>query len=240
MMRPFGLACAVAALTHISPTEANAACRQALALGLDVSASVDAQEYRLQLDGLAAALGSAEVSAILLADGSAPVRVAIYEWSAPGSERLILGWTDITDLAALRSVQARLNTTQRADIGSSTGLGSALEFGVSLLQTQDHCWTQTLDLSGDGKGNIGRHPQNVDAPPHIRVNGLVVGVDDGTGGHERDLQIGELAAYYNAFVIRGIDAFVETALGFEDYETAMRRKLIRELSALTVSQAQPQ
>ncbi|MCX8955594.1 DUF1194 domain-containing protein, partial [Ruegeria sp. NA] len=36
-------------------------CRQALALGLDVSGSVDSREYRLQLDGLASALTRPEV-----------------------------------------------------------------------------------------------------------------------------------------------------------------------------------
>ncbi len=37
------------------------ACRQALALGLDISGSVDVAEYRLQLDGLANALQNIEV-----------------------------------------------------------------------------------------------------------------------------------------------------------------------------------
>ena len=36
------------------PGVARAQCRQALLLALDVSGSVDAREYRLQLDGLAA------------------------------------------------------------------------------------------------------------------------------------------------------------------------------------------
>lgn len=35
------------------PHAAQANCRLALALGLDVSGSVDSREYRLQLDGLA-------------------------------------------------------------------------------------------------------------------------------------------------------------------------------------------
>ena len=216
-----------------SPAEA--ACRQALLLGLDVSASVDDQEYRLQLGGLAAALGSPEVAGILLAPGSAPVRVAVFEWSDPGRERVVLGWREITDLAVLSEVQAQLITTERADLGRSTGLGSALRFGRDSLLTQSDCWVLTLDLSGDGKGNIGQDPSSVAVPPHIRVNGLVIGVDDGTRGHERTLQIGELSAYYNAFVLRGPDAFVETALGFEDFQNAMERKLLRELSSLTLS-----
>jgi len=45
------------------------------------------------------------------------------------------------------------------------------------------------------------------------------------------LEIGELSSYYNAFVISGPGAFVETALGFADFERAMTRKLLRELEA---------
>lgn len=216
------------------------ACRQALALGLDVSGSVDAREYRLQLDGLAQALGYAEVAAALLAQPDAPIQLAVYEWSDPGDARVIIGWTSISDRAVLQGIQDSLRTTQRGDMGPSTGLGAALEVGFSLLDQQQDCWTRTLDISGDGKGNTGRRPQDVAAPPaDIIVNGLVIGADDNTSAASRDLQIGELAAYYTAYVIRGPGAFVETALGFEDYANAMRRKLLRELTTLAIGHVAP-
>ncbi|MEM9846126.1 MAG: DUF1194 domain-containing protein, partial [Pseudomonadota bacterium] len=53
---------------------AQAGCRQALALGLDVSGSVDTREYRLQTDGLAEALRDPEVQSAFLALPSLPVR----------------------------------------------------------------------------------------------------------------------------------------------------------------------
>jgi hypothetical protein len=37
-------------------------------------------------------------------------------------------------------------------------------------------------------------------------------------------------------VLAGPDAFSEVAIGFEDYERAMRRKLIREMEFLSISQ----
>ena len=49
-----------------SSAGADAACRQALALGLDVSGSVDEAEYQLQLQGLAAALIRDDVRASLI------------------------------------------------------------------------------------------------------------------------------------------------------------------------------
>ena len=224
-----------------TPVAAQDACRQALALGLDVSGSVDAQEYRLQLDGLATALGDADVRDALFGQPGAPVRIAVYEWSQPGRNRLIVGWTDLGDANALFAVQSILRQTQRAPLGPSTGLGAALQTGFDLLDQQPQCWTRTLDISGDGKGNTGQRPQDItNAPVGVTVNGLVIGVDDHTSGNVRDLQIGELASYYTAYVIRGPDAFVETALGFDEYAAAMRRKLLRELKTLAIGQiAQP-
>ena len=77
----------------------SAQCRQALALGMDVSGSVDSREYRLQLSGLAAALRHPEVVQLILSNPSTFVRIAIYEWSEPGHQRLLLGWTDVRSTA---------------------------------------------------------------------------------------------------------------------------------------------
>lgn len=220
---------AVAALAAPAPASAN--CRQALAMGLDVSGSVDANEYRLQLDGLAAALGHQDVVAALLAMPSAPVRLAIYEWSAPGDQRLLLPWTDITDSQALAAIIARLHATTRAPAGPSTALGVAMSYGARLLATQSECWKRTLDISGDGRSNTGPRPQDVARRPElegITVNALVIGPGNETRG--------DLSAYFKTLVIRGPDAFVEQADAFAAYEQAMVRKLLRELQGLAMSE----
>jgi hypothetical protein len=223
-----------------SPVFSQTTCRQALALGLDVSGSVDAQEYRLQLDGLALALGAPEVVQALLAQPGAPIRLAVYEWSDPGDERLVLDWRSVNNLSDINDIQAVLHSTRRDGMGPSTGLGSALERGFALLEQQPQCWTRTLDISGDGKGNTGRRPQDVTNTPNgVTVNGLVIGVDDSSSGSNRNLQIGELASYYTAYVIRGPNAFVETALGFDAYQDAMTRKLLRELQTIAIGQLSP-
>ncbi|NVJ94571.1 MAG: DUF1194 domain-containing protein, partial [Marivivens sp.] len=41
-------------------------------------------------------------------------------------------------------------------------------------------------------------------------------------------------SYWKTYVIRGPEAFVEPAAGFDDYEAAMRRKLLRELRSLAL------
>jgi len=91
---------------------AQAACRQALALGVDVSGSVDAREYRLQLDGLAAALRDAEVQRAFLAMPQAPVRLLVFEWAGLSDQRRLAGWRDIASAQNLEAVALRLEATQ--------------------------------------------------------------------------------------------------------------------------------
>ena len=220
---------------------AEAACRQALALGLDVSGSVDAAEYRLQREGLATALTSPAVRAVFFAEGAAPVRIAVFEWSGPTDQAVILGWTTLSDVAVLDDVADRLRRAPRPDLPPTTALGAAMLFGAGLLADQTACWKRTLDISGDGEANTGPRPQHValpDALSDVVINGLVIGSAELVGGGERGANIRALSRYFEAYVIRGDGAFVETALGFEDYAAAMERKLLRELQAIAVSSAE--
>lgn len=213
------------------PATAQAACRQALALGLDVSGSVDAVEYRLQLDGLASALQSATVQDVLFMQPAAPITITVYEWSGPEDQSIILPWTALATPADLTSAVATLTAHQRQPAAPTTAIGSALLAGYALLEQQPDCWKRTLDLSGDGRANTGPRPQDIAPalmPDGVVVNGLVV---DGS-------QDGELASYFQSYVMRGPQAFVETALGFDDYANAMERKLLRELESMAIGAAQ--
>jgi hypothetical protein len=44
----------------------------------------------------------------------------------------------------------------------------------------------------------------------------------------------DLMSYFRSVVIRGPGAFAEPADGFEDYARAMKKKLLREITALAV------
>ncbi len=212
-------------------------CRQALALGLDVSGSVNTAEYRLQIDGLAAALSHPDVAGVILSNPDAPIRLLIYEWSGPQDQRLIQDWTEITDPAALAAVTARLRATPRISANPATALGTAITYGAAHLASQSDCLKHTLDISGDGRSNAGPRPEDVADQPvldNITVNALVIG-SDGPDGGVRSGDLGELESYFRSQVIRGPRAFVLTTTGFADYETAMIRKLLREVEGLAVS-----
>ncbi|MDG2451892.1 MAG: DUF1194 domain-containing protein [Paracoccaceae bacterium] len=214
------------------------ACRLALALGLDVSGSVDASEYRLQLNGLSTALLRPAVIESLLATPQTPVEIAVYEWSGPNHQITLVEWHEIKTLADIQRLASDLRMVNRAPANPSTALGTAMQYGAALLRERDHCWALTLDISGDGKSNTGPRPQDVQTSSdfnRITINALVVGGDDLGQADRRQVQIGELQSYYDAYVIRGPGAFVETALGFNEYADSMERKLLRELKSFALS-----
>jgi hypothetical protein len=236
-VRAIALAVSLASL----PVQAASACRQALALGLDVSGSVDLREYRLQLDGLVAALNDPEIVRILFAMPGTPVELLVYEWSGPDDQTVLVPWTALVDPSTLEAVSLTLAHTERRAAAPGTALGVAMNVGAAFLEQRASCWKRTLDISGDGKSNLGPRPRHVkDAIGErgITINALVIGSDAPASGDRRQTDIAELSSYFRAEVIAGPDAFVQTALGFDDYAAAMTQKLKRELQGLVIGTLQ--
>lgn len=203
------------------------ACRLALALAVDVSASVDAGEYRLQRHGLAAALLAEEVQAAFLATPE-PVALSVYEWSGQNAHMIVSDWSLITGPQDLLRVAAKLAEDTIPPEIHPTAIGNALRFGSQLFRSAPECLRKTLDISGDGVSNDGYPPEV--AYRHfpfedVTVNGLVI------GGAEN---IEALRQYFYSEIIRGPGAFVVVAQGYNDFESAMRRKLEREVAPRAV------
>jgi hypothetical protein len=224
LVRALALACEV-----LAAAPAGAACRLALSLGLDVSSSVDAREYRLQTAGLAAALTSPEVVGAFLAAPGQPVMLQVFEWSGWQQQQVRQDWVTVAGEGDLAEVAARLRGQGRSFEQFPTALGFALIFGGRQLAERSECARRTLDISGDGTNNDGVSPEMArrEFPMQgITVNGLVVGATVVT-----------LSRYYRQFVIQGPGAFVEQADDYEDFERTMKRKLLRELGAFEISGA---
>lgn len=222
------------------PGLAQAACRQALSLALDVSSSVDDAEYRLQLDGVMAALNAPSVQDILFMQPDAPIRLHVYEWSGPINQTIIVPWTAITTRDDLDRVTDALQRHQRGVAAPTTAIGSAILAGFSYLEENRDCWKRTLDISGDGETNTGPPPESItedQRPVGVVVNGLVIGAGDLHGADLPFVDIKQLTSYYLTNVIRGPGAFVEVALGYEAYAATMERKLLRELAGIVIGQA---
>ncbi len=237
MIRAFAACLAIALCAN--PLRAEADCRQALALGLDVSGSVDAREYRQQIGGLADALSDPPVAAALLAQPGQPVDLLVYEWSGASDQAVILPWTTIDSAMTLEAVVTDLRSTPRRDTSPGTALGTAMQFGADLLAQRPDCAKHTLDISGDGISNYGPRPRDIRrslADQNLTINALVIGASAPVRGDSRETEIDGLSSYFRAEVILGHDAFVQVAHGFDDYARAMAEKLLRELDGMMVSQ----
>ncbi|QPM88898.1 hypothetical protein PSAL_001010 [Pseudooceanicola algae] len=206
-----------------------APCRLALVLALDVSASVDAEEYVLQRDGLAAALLLPEIRQAVL-NGGGPVALAAYEWSGRQQQAIILPWTLLRSEGDLMRAASQIASAQRSHTGFPTASGYALGFGAGMLTRAPQCDRAVLDLSGDGINNEGFGPDLAYANfpfAGVVVNGLaILGPDDGVYDFYRDQ------------VLHGPGAFLEIARGFEDFGQAMGLKLFREINDLQIGSDQ--
>lgn len=201
----------------------------ALVLAMDVSSSVDAEEDRLQRLGLAAALRAPEVEAAFFSSPE-PVALQVFEWSGQRNQTDLLAWTLIETPADLRRVENLLANSARATTDMPTAMGYALGYASIKLQKAPACLFQTIDMAGDGVNNDGFGPSSAYAAfpfESVTVNGLVI------------TEPGEsVESYYQDEVIRGPLAFIEIANGFDDFENAMRRKLVRELSSQMMGQVE--
>lgn len=227
-------------LGMLAAGSAQAACRLALVLALDVSASVDDAEYRLQTTGLARALTSADVQAALLADPTTPVWVTAFEWSSPFGQTTILDWHRLDTPDAIAVAAGAISGARRQTRAGRTALGAALLHAGARLQAGPACDRQTVDVAADGSNNIGPEPLLLKGEPAlagVTVNALTIGnrlpLDTEVFAPHR----GGLADWFRKNVIRGPGAFVETADTYDDFAPAMRRKLLREIGAFHLSEA---
>jgi len=200
------------------PTSANA-CKIALALAIDVSGSIDAQEYEVQMQGLAAALRNATI-AEALADADA--RLSLVQWTGDSRQELSIPWTDIKTVADSAAFADAIDATPRRWRHFSTAIGSALDFTVKQFGPSEACTRRVIDVSGDGFSNEGIEPSSIrkqiwDAG--FTVNGLAIETDED-----------DLTTYYWENVAIGDKAFVMTANGFEDYPKRIKLKLLREVT----------
>jgi len=231
-----------AVLTLGTTTSAHALCRQALALGLDISGSVNMKEYRLQLDGLADALLDRDVSDAFLALPDANVRLLVYEWGGRVGQTVLVPWTEISNQQDLAKVATTLQAVRRKPVRLPTAMGDAILFGANALASQRDCWRRTLDLSGDGRSNAGPTPRMVStdsALDGVTINALVIGTEVLPNVQRFVKKLKELGQYFQAEVIRGPGAFVQPATNYAGFREAMTKKLLKELQTHAIGAIVP-
>ena len=198
------------------------ACDLALALAVDVSGSVDHEEYSIQMQGLATALRDPVIAAALV---EAKAQVKLVQWTGSSRQQTTLPWTGIESFTDLEGFADSVAHDARVWRNYSTAVGEALAFTMQDFEAVDHCARRLIDLSGDGPSNEGVEPADIHAA--LRGKGIVVNaiaIEASEPG---------LTEYFFENVIVGEGAFVVTAASFADYPAQIRKKLLREVTRQT-------
>ncbi len=229
------LAAFLLAFISTAPTRAaelSGAYDLTLVLAVDCSGSVSGDEFRLQTGGIAAALRDPEIIAAALSGPQGRIAVNLMLWGDPDYQKFSTGWFEINSPQAAESFA---NRVQQYDLrmGGGTGLGIAVAYGVSLLETSGAITDRkVIDVSGDGVESYEiRQPkfllkdaQRLRAAAGVVVNGLAISNEDPA-----------LESYYREKVAAGPGSFVMSVSRYEDFAEAMRNKLLREIRPLSAA-----
>jgi Protein of unknown function (DUF1194) len=217
----FCAALALALLARLHPAAAQADV--ALVLAVDVSGSVNDERFQLQREGIAGALDSDALASIVSAGAHQTIEIAVVEWAE--DQRVVVPWTVIHNRRDLAGLAMRLRRASRSWVHTMTDPAGGIAAADALFQSVPLTpGRKVIDVSGDGKQNIGEIPTRESrdaAVAHgVTVNGLPI-----TSGSEPDVD-----AWYRANVVGGSDAFLVVANGFDAFAEAFRQKLTREVA----------
>ena len=195
------------------------ACETALLLSIDVSGSIDAGDYRLQTEGVAAALADPEMVEALVRD---QVAVSVVQWSGPSQQALVLPWQRMLDHGAVTRFADNAAAMPRAFKGSDTAVGEAIRFALAQFAPVGDCKRRVIDISGDGQENAGftdAKARSEAVAADVMINAIAI---------EEAGQAFPITSYYRGWVITP-GGFVVSARGLADYAETLRIKLLREL-----------
>lgn len=207
-----------------------------LSLVIDVSGSIDANEYNVQRAGYQNAFLDATVQANILSfAASGGIAINVIQFSDNAAEAI--GWTVLDSLADINAFAAAIGGMGRIFNGG-TDVQDGMSFAIASLNSNAYEGARrVIDVSGDGHQNTDpacaitaptyadpcaavRGARDGAAAAGITINGLAI--EDGTYGATG------LTNWYNANV-RTADGFVITANDFADFERAAIAKIGREV-----------
>ena len=197
-----------------------------LVLAVDSSGSINAEEFRLQMEGLTAAFRNPLILEAIKRGPIGAIAVTLVEWSSVEQQHQSIAWTVISDEESMAMFADQIAMTPRFIPGGSTSVSDALSYaGRTLASSGFISQRRVIDVSGDGSNNSGIPPESVRdrlVDSGIVINGLAILNDEPN-----------LKEYYAASVIGGPGAFVLVADSYESFSSAILSKLITEIALIS-------
>ena len=220
----------------------------ALSLVIDVSGSVDANEYALQRTGYVNAFTDAAVRAAILGGDNGGIAVNVIQFADVAAEAI--GFVVLDSEAAIDTFVASLSSMSRLAATNPNG-GTAftnIVSGIQLATTTINNWIgsddgaggmfeavrSVIDVSGDGPQN---RPSGLnDAEYAALLRGARDTACGASGGIDAINGIAILGSpsfsvdYYKSNLICGDKSFAIGASGFDTFGSAIKTKLIAEIT----------
>lgn len=201
-----------------------------LVLAVDVSRSVDEQEQALQFRGYANAFRDPKLIQGICGGPCGQIAVTLFTWSGWHIQEHLVPWMKIDSASSGEAVAAAIDAApQRTWL--YTSISGAMDYASRLFGQGYEGTRKVVDISGDGVNNSGRPVAEARADAlakGIVLNGLAV-LDRSPQPWAAGLP--PLDEYFREEVIGGPGAFLMVAEGFGSFETAVKRKIIREIAA---------
>ena len=197
-----------------------------LVIAVDVSASMERDEYLLQRDGYAAAISHDDFVRALLSGDTGRIALTYVEWADTNRQKVVVPWRLIDSADSAHAFAAELDAEPFVE-ERGTSISAALIFGAGLFA--DSGFTsprRVIDISGDGPNNYGPPVTEArDRVVHqgIVINGLPVLISPSPIFPAMD-------RYYADCVIGGPGSFMLPILAADEFAVAIRRKLILEVA----------
>ena len=220
------LACAQAAPTA-SPPDALAVDVE-LVLAVDISLSMDEKEFALQRAGYVEALRHPDFIQAVRAGKTGRIALAYFEWAGTVRDDAIIDWQIIDSAESANSFADKVAARPFRSF-RGTSISSALAFGTEIFdRTSFEGERSVIDISGDGPNNSGppvTATRDAATAKGIVINGLPILINPSpTFSH--------LDQYYAQCVTGGPGSFVLPIYAAAEFSTAIRRKLVLEVSGI--------
>jgi hypothetical protein len=201
-----------------------------LILAVDVSRSIDDDEYKLQKDGYAQAIADAKVIDAIRSGPLGAIAVTYVEWSSEDEQDTVVPWQIISDAKSAAAFAGAVAAANRRYM-SATSISGAIDYAMRKFAEGGFEPTRrTIDISGDGSNNRGRMADSArdDAvSAGVTINALAILNDPNDPSSLNEPPIDQ---FMREHVIGGPGAFVAVAKGFASFRDALRDKLVMEIA----------
>lgn len=196
----------------------------ALVLAPDVSGSVSEESWRLQRDGMSAAIASKQFHDVVSSGPIGRIAVSVVQWS--GIAFVSMPWRIIESKADAQAVSVEIAKLARIG-GGLTCIDTALNKAIELLALiEDRASRQVIDISGDGAHNCPEERLYRARQAALRIGATINGLPIVT-----PLEA-EIEDWYARNLIGGPGAFTVAASGFDNFEEAFLKKVTSEIAEL--------